>query len=153
MQYGYSFVLYKRSKMATIKKIYRMFISLVMLGIVCGFNMYSAYKGDRMSVMKKDFNNDLDLKINMYEKDNAIIADVNVAGIDPQEVRVEIEDGQLHIFGERRAKEEEKEKNYYYKESDYGRFDRLISLPKDIDATGMTYEIKEGMLKVIIPKK
>ena len=128
------------------------FVFLFIIGSIYAFNIYSN-KGANMSLMKKNSHHTHSLNLNMYEKDNNIIAEINVAGINPQDVHVEIEDGQLHIFGENRAKEEINEVNYYYKENAYGRFDRLVSLPKNIDAAGMTYEIQDGMLKIIIPKK
>ena len=107
-----------------------------------------------MSIIKKgSFNHGLNLAIDMYEKNGNIVAKMDIPGIEAQDIHVEIEDGQLHVFGERKSKEEVSEKNYYYKETGYGRFDRLISLPATTDKAGMTYEITDGVLTVIIPKK
>lgn len=107
-----------------------------------------------MSIInKKELNHNLDLAIDMYQKNDNVIVKMDVPGIQPADIQVEIEDGQLHIFGERKAQEEVKDANYYYKETEYGRFDRLVSLPKDIHQAGMTYNIVNGILTVIVPKK
>lgn len=110
-------------------------------------------KRNEMSIIKKEslnqaFNHTLD----MYEKDGKIIAKMDIPGIDAQDIHVQIEDGQLHVFGERRSKEEVNEENYYYKETEFGRFDRLVSLPADINEAEMKFEIKDGVLTVEIPK-
>jgi len=127
-----------------------MLLSLIMVNVVFGFKN----KGTGMSIVKKEaLNQAFSLAIDMYEKDGNVVVKMDIPGIDPNDIQVEVEDGQLHVFGERRAKEEVKEENYYYKETGYGRFDRLVSLPEDIDKAGMSYEISDGILKVIIPKK
>jgi HSP20 family protein len=127
-----------------------MLVSLIMVTVAFGFNN----KGMGMSIIKKEaLNQAFSLAIDMYEKDGNIIVKMDIPGIDSSDIQVEVEDGQLHVFGERRAKEEVKEENYYYKETGYGRFDRLVSLPADIDKAGMSYEIGDGILTVVIPKK
>lgn len=129
-------------------------LSLLVCSMVYGFNNTSQYGGSAMSIIKKgSLLHESSLAIDMYEKNGNIIAKMDIPGIDPNDIEVEIEDGQLHIFGERKAKEEIKEENYYYKETEYGRFDRLVSLPSDIDKAGMSYEIIDGVLTVTIPKK
>lgn len=123
-------------------------ISLIMVTNAYGFKN----KGNSMSIIKKDHHNNY-LAIDMYEKNGNIIAKMDVPGIESGDIKVEIEDGQLHVFGERRSKEEVNEKDYYYQETGYGRFDRLVSLPTDINPSGMQYDISDGVLTVTIPKK
>lgn len=123
-------------------------LSLMVVSTVFGFKN----KGMNVSVMKKrPLDQAFNVAMDMYQKDGNIIVKMDVPGINPNDIQVEIEDGQLHVFGERKAKEEVNEQNYYYKETGYGLFDRLISLPADINKAGMTYEIRDGVLMVIIP--
>jgi len=115
-------------------------------------------KRNAMSIIKKRSFDGLDnqmsnLAIDMYEENGNVIAKMDVPGIDSNDIHVEIEDGQLHVFGERKIKKEVKEKDYYNKEIRYGSFDRLISLPSNIQASGVSYKITDGVLTVIIPKK
>ena len=133
--------------------------SICLLLLVCnsvmptGLKRKSRYGSNDMSIIKKEsLNQAFNLAIDMYQKDGNIIVKMDIPGIDANDIQVEIEDGQLHVFGERKAKEEIREENYYYKETGYGRFDRRVSLPAGIDKVGMTYEINDGILTVIIPK-
>lgn len=93
-----------------------------------------------------------DLAIDMYQDSGNVIVAMDIPGINSDDIRVEIEDGQLHIFGQRKDKKEVNEKDYYHKEVVYGSFDRLISLPTEIDASGMSYTIADGVVTVTIPK-
>lgn len=90
--------------------------------------------------------------IDMYSDNNDLIVSMDLPGVSSSDVRVEIENGQLHIFGQRKVEKEDDHKDYYHQEIMYGSFDRLISLPPEINAAGMSYEIKDGVLTVIIPK-
>jgi HSP20 family protein len=104
-----------------------------------------------MSHIPKGHTKSLDVDID--QNNNAIVITMHIAGIDHDNVAVEIEEGQLHVFGESNHKTEMSRKNCSDKEAEYGRFDRLISLPPGIDKSGMQYEINNGVLTVMIPKK
>lgn len=109
-------------------------------------------KEKNMSVMQwESFGKDL--AIDVYEENGNVIAKMNVPGIAKDNVQVRIENGNLHVSGKREEKKEIQEKDYYHKEIKRGSFDRVISLPNDIDAAAMTYEMTDGVLTVTIPKK
>ena len=94
-----------------------------------------------------------DLAIDVYEENSNVIAKMNVPGIAKDNIQVSIENGNLHVSGKREEKKEIQEKDYYHKEIKRGSFDRVISLPDDIDASAMTWELSDGVLTVTIPKK
>ena len=107
-----------------------------------------------MSIIKKEaLDQALSLAIDMYEKEGNLIVKMDIPGVEYNDVHVEIEDGQLHVFGERKIQEEVSQEHYHYQEAGYGRFDRLVSLPKDINKAGMTYEIDSGVLTITISKR
>ena len=91
--------------------------------------------------------------IDLYEKDNNLIAEVALAGIDPEKVKINIEDSVLDIEGSLEKKSEIDEKNYYRKEVRAGSFHRVISLPTSVNAEGATAEYEKGILKITMPKK
>jgi HSP20 family protein len=45
-----------------------------------------------------------------------------------------------------------KKKNYYRQEIRYGAFERAIRLPAEVDAAKAAADLKNGMLKVTLPK-
>lgn len=94
-----------------------------------------------------------DLSANVYEKDGKVIAEMNVPGIDPENVAVSVEDGFMRVTGSREEKDEKKDKHYYSKEIRYGSFEKVIRLPEHVDANKAEAEYEKGELKVTIPTK
>ena len=58
----------------------------------------------------------------------------------------------MTISGEKKLKEEKKEKGYYHVESSYGSFRRELTLPTDVDAEKIDATCKDGVLSVNLPK-
>ena len=48
---------------------------------------------------------------------------------------------------------EEKEKDFYRIERSYGSFQRVLSLPEDVDQDGISAGFKDGVLTVTMPRK
>lgn len=94
-----------------------------------------------------------DLAVDVYEKEENVIAEMNLPGIDPDKIEISIENDFLRISGSRDEQKETKEKNYYSKEIKRGGFERTIELPAPVkkDKTEAIYE--NGVLKVILPKE
>ncbi len=84
------------------------------------------------------------------EKDN-VVAEVAIAGIDPKDVEVNVENDVLTVKGETREVKEEKDKDYYFKEIKSGSFVRSVSLPTHVKADEAKAESKDGILKITIP--
>ena len=93
-----------------------------------------------------------DLAIDIYEKDNNIIAEMQVPGVDPKDIDVSVEDGYLKISGSRKEEKEEKKKNYYRKEIKKGSFERAVRLPAEVLGEKAEADYKDGMIIITIPK-
>ena len=91
------------------------------------------------------------LDISSDEKEYRIT--VELPGVDESDVRVEIEDNSLRISGEKRIEEEDKSKGYYRVERTYGTFQRVLTLPKDVDADAVKAAHKKGVLTITLPRK
>ncbi|MEK7583947.1 MAG: Hsp20/alpha crystallin family protein [Patescibacteria group bacterium] len=91
--------------------------------------------------------------IDLYEKDNDLIAEVALAGIDPEKVKISIEDNVLDIEGSLEKKSEIDENNYYRREVRSGSFHRMISLPAAVNSEKTQAEYDKGILKITMPKK
>jgi HSP20 family protein len=70
-----------------------------------------------------------------------------------KDIDVKLENNVLLLKGERRFEKEAKEENYHRIEREYGSFSRAFSLPVPINADKVTAEYKDGVLKVVLPKK
>ena len=98
--------------------------------------------------MKSDFLTSLDVT----SDDKAYAMKVELPGVAPEAVKLEVNDGVLTISGEK--KEETKdEQTKEVRECSYGSFSRSMTLPEDADAEHITATSKNGILTVSIPRK
>ncbi|MEJ2649915.1 MAG: Hsp20/alpha crystallin family protein, partial [Sedimentisphaerales bacterium] len=58
----------------------------------------------------------------------------------------------LTISGEKKLKDEKKEKGYYHVESSYGSFRRELTLPTDVESDKVDATYKDGVLSITLPK-
>jgi len=90
--------------------------------------------------------------INVYETKNEVVVETSLAGIDPKDVDISVENDVLTIKGETKKESEVDEKNYYRKEVASGSFFRSISLPARVLADKAEASFDNGILKIEIPK-
>lgn len=83
---------------------------------------------------------------------NAVIVKLELPGIDPDAVRLEVEHNLLTVSGFR-SDERHPDAVYQQMEITYGRFERRVALPPDIDAEKARADYSAGYLKIILPVK
>ena len=76
---------------------------------------------------------------------------VAVPGIEPKEVKIEVQGNVLTISGERKHVETKKEVTYHQREFTYGAFQRVLTLPEGVDAEKLTAEFTNGVLELNAP--
>lgn len=87
------------------------------------------------------------------ETTEAIIVEVDLPGVEYQDVHIEVEGDVLRISGERYATVEHQERQYSRIERSYGRFERHLRLPASVDREGIRAEFRAGILTITLPKK
>ncbi len=90
--------------------------------------------------------------VDVYEKDNDVVVESPLAGVDPKDVDISIEDDFLVIKGETKKKTEVDEKDYYRKEVHYGSFYRKVALPVPVVGEKAKAVSENGVLKITFPK-
>ena len=90
--------------------------------------------------------------VDLYEKDDHFVIKAELPGVDKNDIKVDLKDRVLTLSGERAYDNEVKEENYYRKERSSGKFQRVFTLPADVDSDKITAEFKEGVLRVEVPK-
>ena len=90
--------------------------------------------------------------IDMYEDNNNVIVEAQLAGMDPENVELTIENDILTIKGESEKENEVEDKNYYRKEIKRGSFYRNIPMPAAVEGDNAKAEAREGVLKITVPK-
>jgi len=92
------------------------------------------------------------LTIDVYQTDDDIIIESTVAGVEPDDIDIDISSESVTIRGERRRSNEVSEDSYLYQECYWGKFSRSIILPQEIDPDKAKAEFKNGVLRVRLPK-
>ncbi len=90
--------------------------------------------------------------VDVYEDQNNIIVETQLGGIDPENVKIAIENNVLTIQGESEKKSEVEDKNYYRKEIRRGSFYRSIPLPTKVAGDQANAVNEDGLLTITIPK-
>jgi HSP20 family protein len=89
--------------------------------------------------------------LEVLERDNQLIIRAEVPGVTKDQLRVDIEDGQLVISGERKHDFEEKKGDVYRSEHSYGRFSRVVALPEGTDIDQAKASFSNGVLEITLP--
>jgi HSP20 family protein len=92
-------------------------------------------------------------RINLEDKEKEIVAEVEIPGFNPRDIKVMIENNVLKIEGKSESKKEEKKKNYYHQEFSSGYFQRAINLPTNVKESKAQANYEDGLLKIVIPKE
>jgi len=90
--------------------------------------------------------------MDLVESVDHFVLRADLPGMSEEDIKIEFEDGTLTVSGERKAEHEEREEGYYRVERAFGTFSRSLTLPKGIDAEGVTANFDRGVLEVRIPK-
>jgi len=91
--------------------------------------------------------------VDIKENDSEIRVDVELPGLDPQDVEITAENGVLTVRGEKRIeRKEHEETRFQVVERVYGSFMRTFQLPQGIDEDQIKAEFNNGVLALHIPK-
>ena len=90
--------------------------------------------------------------IDIYETAEAYRVVAELPGFSPDQVDVTVNEGTLTIKGERKFYDEVNEENFHRVERRFGQFQRLVSLPAQVDADKVDATFDKGVLTVSIPK-
>lgn len=91
--------------------------------------------------------------VDIYEDEQGIHVKADLAGVKKEDVKVEIDNNQLTIRGERKLEKEDNQKGYHRIERTYGSFSRSFSLNSDISSEEIKADFTDGVLTVLLPKK
>jgi HSP20 family protein len=92
------------------------------------------------------------LAVDVYQDKNSIIIKSTVAGVEPDDIDITFDNDMITIRGKRRRDVTVDEDNYFYQECYWGGFSRSIILPVDVDEEKIEATIKNGILKITLPK-
>ncbi len=90
--------------------------------------------------------------IDMYQTDNEVVVKAAVPGFKPEDVQISVTGDVLTIKGESKEETDGEDKAYHIREQRWGSFERMISLPTDVNPDKAQAEFENGVLQVTLPK-
>lgn len=92
------------------------------------------------------------LAVDVYETEQELVIQSAIAGIKKEDLDITLENDVLTIKGKRERPEVQEIKNSFYQECYWGKFQREIVLPVEINPESMTAFFQEGVLTIRLPK-
>ncbi len=90
--------------------------------------------------------------VDMEETDDELIVHIELPGMKKEDINLSVRGDVLTVSGEREHKKEEKTKTYHRIERAYGKFQRSIPLPVEVDTEKSKATYENGILTVRLPK-
>jgi HSP20 family protein len=91
--------------------------------------------------------------VDIYERDGNIVLKAELAGLDPKDVEIRVENNVLTLRGERKFENEVKRESFHRVERSYGTFTRSFTLPSAVDTERIKADFKDGVLQVTLPTR
>jgi HSP20 family protein len=95
--------------------------------------------------------------LDIRREEKQYVVNVEIPGVDENDIKVEINDNELTISGEKRDEYKSSDENAaaggLYSERVYGTFTRVLSLPEDVGEEGITADHRNGVLTITLPRK
>jgi HSP20 family protein len=97
---------------------------------------------------------ELSPRLDVAETPDAVEMTTDLPGFKPEEVNIEVGDGYVSISGEHseETKEEDPDRKYHRVERRQGNFSRSVWLPCGVRDEDVEAELKDGILKLRLPK-
>jgi len=91
--------------------------------------------------------------VDIYEHEGNIVLKAELPGVEANDVDVRIENNTLTLRGERKWDNEVKQESYHRVERAYGTFTRSFTLPSVVDQEKIKADFKDGVLRLMLPKR
>lgn len=92
------------------------------------------------------------MKCDIYEKDNKYYIEMDLPGFDKKDINIDVDNEYLTITAAKEQNNNEENKNYIRKERTYSKTSRSFYIG-NVNNDEVKAEFKNGILKVIVPKK
>ena len=90
--------------------------------------------------------------LDIVETEKDYVVSIDLPGVKPEDVKVEMDDGRLSVSGKRETVVEDKTKNLHRIERTKGSFSRVVALPREVDTDNIDAKYEQGVLHITLPK-
>ncbi len=104
-------------------------------------------------ISKKEFENFVQPLSDIKETNKDVIITIDLPGVEKKDIQLKVTENTIEIKAEKSKKLEQKRKGYYKLERSHSGFYRALTLPCKVKTEKAKAELKNGVLKITIPKK
>lgn len=90
--------------------------------------------------------------MDLVEKPDRLLARLELPGVDPKNVHINLQGDTLVVQGERQAENEDDKSKYLKREHIYGSFQRTVRLPYRVQADKVKAHYRNGVMTIELPK-
>lgn len=90
---------------------------------------------------------------NLFEDEKRVVVQLEVPGLDKEDLDIELQGGTLVVRGEKRFEREASEGRYRVLQCAYGAFQRVVSLPAEVAPDQADASYKNGVLRIELFKR
>lgn len=90
--------------------------------------------------------------LDISETGSALEAKLDLPGVKPEEIEIQLNGNVLTVSGERKEEQEEKGKTFHRVERRAGSFSRTVTLPCQVEEDEVAAEYHDGVLTITLPK-
>lgn len=110
------------------------------------------FNGQRSGASQGLFDRSISPAIDVIEDRDSIIILCDIPGVDMNDLDLTITKDVLTIKGEKKEAEKKDKARIFKKETWEGSFQRTIALPDGVDSEKVDATLKDGVLRIVIPK-
>ena len=91
--------------------------------------------------------------VDIYENKDHIVLEAELPGMKREDFDLSVENNIITLRGERHFEKKDETDNYHRVERAYGTFTRSFTLPNTVSGEGATADYRNGVLRVVLPKR
>lgn len=91
-------------------------------------------------------------RVDMKDKKDEFVVTAELPGMTEKDIKITLKENQLVISGEKKVEQENENETYHCCERSYGKFERAMLLPTEIDVNKVEAKVKDGILTIKLPK-
>ena len=93
------------------------------------------------------------LSVDLFESIVNVMVKVDLPGMKKEDINVSVHGDIITIKGEKKTEKESGEEGRVKTERFYGTFNRVMTLPAEVDETKVKASYRDGVLEIILAKK
>jgi HSP20 family protein len=90
--------------------------------------------------------------LDVAESNEQLVVVAELPGVKKEDVKISVDKGILTLSGERKKESSSPETRSLLRENRQGKFSRAVRLPYEVNTAGVSAELSEGILKIVLPK-